>query len=175
MNRNNVQISGEILSSEDKKNTIFLLIGISRDLIPIKVIIDRLLWENFKKNFPEAKSITVNGQLISKKGEFAIKTSQIRLFHNDLSEVLDESGINFHGKVQLSKKFDFQPKNHLYLKRMIFKTDISSFEATALRSIATFFNDIEEGDTIILKATYVIDQSQKNPPYWRIQQKPEYA
>lgn len=177
MNKNNVHVSGIVLNEEIiTSSEIKIVIGIE-EALTFPVVIQKKSWEKFKKIYPECKSVTFFGQLRTFRKstgsiEYSIEASSVSCFHNILQDsLLNESGSQFHGIVTLQKKFDFEPESKLFLKRMVFKTDDRPvyLEATALRSIAPYFEDINEGEKMILRANYMFDNHQ---PYWRIKHRP---
>ena len=154
----------------------------NEQVLPIPVLVEKGQWEKFKSDFPaKYKSVTISGQLQTYRDEegthYAIKAGEraINCFHNILHQTLDESESQFHGVVKLERKFDFDTSSNLYLKRLLFRTNSAHpvfFEAMALRGAAPFFDNINEGDCLYLRANYVLDKS-GNPPYWRIKHKPQ--
>lgn len=180
--KNNIFASGDLLEERclDSVSTL-LTVNINNDdniALPVMTLVDLKEWEKFKKAFPsDYKSLTVHGQIKKNASnhQFFIEANGICCFHN-LLEMEAES--EFSGIVRLKKKFNFDTSSRLYLKRMVFETlpylngSPVSFEATALRGIAPYFDEIKEGDIMYLKANYVTD-SNGNPPYWRVRHKPE--
>ena len=183
--RNNVHVSGYVQSEKEHDSKNYqLIVGIetNNQILPVTVIVEKEQWEKFKSDFPaKYKSATISGQLQAFRDEtgthYAIKAGErsINCFHNILNQALDESESQFHGRVRLERKFDFDTSSNLYLKRLLFRTDSVHpvfFEAMALRGAAPFFDNINEGDCMYLRANYVLDKSGK-PPYWRIKHKPQ--
>ena len=184
--KNNIHVNGyvqkEIYFSESNFVLITVGVPVNDKLLQIQVITDKQYWENFKKSFPKNyNSISVSGKLKTNRNaatsDYIIQANSISCFHNLLGDNFDETEATFHGIVKLKKKFEFGTNSKLYLKKMVFETvDIAkknvTFEAMALRSAAPYFDTIEEGEEIVLKADYTLDKN-GNPPYWRIKCRPE--
>jgi len=172
--KNNVHVSGIVMEEEaltSKESQ--LRVGIKDDL-NLTVKIENVLWEKFKQSHPEHDGVTFSGQLQWFREGYVIKANAVTCFYNVLKDVMDDSVCQFYGKVTLQRKFDFNT-NHLYLKRMVFETDNPSpvkFEGVALRGISPYFDDIQEGENLIIKANLVSDKNGR-PPYWRIKSQPE--
>lgn len=184
LSRNNVHVSGKVLAEERFLQGFYhVTIGInsSNSLLTVIVQIDAPQWEQFKQEFPDkCNSVTISGRLrtlrIGDNIQYIIQAGKnsISCFHNFFD---DESGSQFYGLVKLRKKFDFDTKSKMYLKRLVFEICDSTtrnvyFEAIALRGTAPYFDNIEEGEIMFLKASFVIDEN-GNPPYWRIKHQPE--
>lgn len=178
--KNNIFASGDLLEERcfDSVSTLLTVdINNGSDIIlPVLTLVDLKDWERFKESFPNNyKSVTVHGQIKKNaSNQFFIEANGLCCFHNLLKM---EAASEFSGIVRLKKKFNFDTSSRLYLKRMVFETmpyksSPVCFEATALRGIAPYFDEIEEGDIMYLKASYVTD-SNGNPPYWRVRHKPE--
>lgn len=187
LNKNNVRVSGQLVKEEsinERIDIVRLIVGIETKgiILPVPVLIDTEQWETFKEDFPDKYySVKVSGQLkafrTQEGTQYIIKAGEksISCFHNVLHSSLDESESQFFGVVTLKKKFDFDTNTKLYLKRMLFETDTrhpTVFEAMALRSSAPYFDNINEGDQLLLRANFVLDKN-GNPPYWRIKHRPE--
>lgn len=184
---NNVHVSGQVLQEvRTDSGCVNLMIGVAtadiNTLLPIWATVDVEKWKLFKSNFPDFSSVTISGQLQYRQnpihpGEKVpyIIGESVSCFHNELADLLDESKSEFRGVVRLRKKFNFGGSSSLHLIRMLFETTSTpsvSFEATALRGAAPYFDEIGEGEKVFLKADYVLDQN-GNPPYWRIKHRPE--
>ena len=172
--KNNVHVSGVVLGEQaltPKESQ--LEVSIKEGLI-LTVKIENALWEKFKQSHPEHDGVTFSGQLQWFRDGYVIKANAVSCFYNVLKDVMDDSVCQFHGKVRLQRKFNFNT-NSLYLKRMIFETDDAfpvKFEGVALRGISPYFDDISEGEDLIIKANLVSDKNGR-PPYWRIKNQPE--
>lgn len=183
LSKNNVHVSGQLIEERTlSPSTVQILIGVKQanGEVPFNVVIDQEQWKKFKNDFPgKYNSVTVSGQLQAHRDtngmNYSIKAGNgsITRFHNILQDY--ESVSQFYGPVILEKKFDFDTTSNLYLRRMVFKTCTNHpvyFEAMALRGAVPYFDDINEGDRLILKANFVKDANGK-PPYWRIKRKPQ--
>ena len=183
--RNNVHVSGKLIrEGETFGNIIQLIIGITvaEKILPVTVEVQKNYWETFKANFPDRyKSVSVSGILNAERIDgnmtykvFVTEPTSISCFNNILNGSLNETQTVFYGPVRLKKKFDFDTESKLYLKRMIFETaekgqNPTSFEAVALRSAAPYFDEINEGEMLLLRANYVLDKKKEDyPPYWRV-------
>lgn len=181
--RNNVHVNGTlILESQLSSSKVELLIKTDNlKHFPIIAIVGKEKWKNFKKEFPNSyESISISGTLTKKYGLnhqtryiiYATNDNSISCFHS--IKELNESGIEFYGTVKLIKKLDFTPESNLFLKKIILETTNESpidFEVTVLRSVAHYFDEIEEGTLLKAKASYVFDSS--HPPYWKMNSIPE--
>ena len=182
---NNVHVSGKIINKKIlNEKFIQLELGIESNekIIPISTKILLKEWNRLIKSFPEIQSISISGTLFKDyEPEYdeekyiikTLKTNSLSCFHNLLSDSLNESKICFYGPVTLQKKLNYTTNSQLILKRMIFETEENVvFEATAIRSLALFFDNIEEGAKLLLKANYIIDKK-GFAPYWIIKHYPE--
>ena len=189
ISKNNVHVSGNVLGERYlKNNTVQITVGIQNEKfsLPINVLAPAETWKKFKAEFPEnSDSVTISGKLLTKRSQvdgalkYLIKANSITCFHNILQDSLDESETAFHGLVRLKKKIKFDNNSNLYLNRMVFEivdNDLIKqpviFEARALRGAAPYFDNIQEGEELVLRANYVKDRSD-NPPYWKIKHRPE--
>lgn len=177
--RNNVHISGNLVKETEKKEGKTILEMASPT--HISAMVEAEQWDRFKSEYPNIKTISLSGilnrQIVNGNTTYfinVINDNSICCFHNLLDDDFDLK-TRFSGAVRLKKKFNFDIESHMYLKRLIFETIGSgiptTFEAVALRSIAPYFDEIEEGDELILKAIYVSTDDGYNP-YWRITNKP---
>lgn len=184
--RNNVQISGQILREDVLERNVQVMVGIDNLSTAVPVLISQKVWNKFKDNFSEEpKSITVSGELndywVNRDFDFAIKANRknsVICFHNMLQEYLDESGIKFEGIVKLKAKIGFDSDSSLLVKRMLFETVSKypvTFAATALRKFAPYFDDLEPGTELVIKADYVPLTGKDDcchKYYWRIRSIP---
>ena len=177
--KNNVHVSGILLYEEkiDYITTRLTLQTKTTDnkIIPVKVIVATNDWESFKMKCPNNyNSISVDGFLDRKGKETIIKGTFIGCFFNILEGTLNETGTKFYGPATLKKKLDFGNNANLFVRRMAFETTNGVIlETIAMRSSAPYFDQINEGDRILLKASYVADKKEDFPPYWRISHRPE--
>lgn len=171
--KNNVQVSGELKDFHTNDEFAQLLL---ENPIPIVVIIPLTIWNKFNFSHPEEKNLSLSGVLDkeNKTNEYVVKIvndNSISCFHNLLG---NEAETTFSGSVILKKKFDFNTDSKMYLKRMIFETidfEPITFEAVAIRSIVSYFDNIEEGTKLKIKASFTLSKDGL-PPYWRITNKP---
>ena len=176
---NNVHVSGNVLAEKVLNSKSQLEVGIEtgNNVIPITAIVKNAQWEKFKKDYPDRhNAVTISGQLQILRDGYVVQADSITCFHNILQDELNESGCQFHGRVRLKKKFDFDTKSNLFLKRLILETDSAQpvrIEAMALRGAASSFEEIEEGQELFVKANLVMDNQGDHPPYWRIDHQPE--
>lgn len=177
--KNNVHVSG--ILSKERVNDKEVSLEISICNTQIKSVIERCIWEKYKDQFPnEYQSLTISGVLQSERNDegrlkYIIKAANIGHFHNVLVEELDERSSQFCGLVKLKKKFDFDTSSKLLLKRLLFETISSEkqvLEAVALRGIVPYFDNIQEGSVLMLKADYVADKNGNQ--YWRVNHIPEF-
>lgn len=179
--KNNVHVNGTlILESCFSSSKVELLIKTENlKQLPIIAIVEKEKWKNFKKEFPKSyESLSISGTLTKKYGLnhqyiiYANNDNSISCFH--YVKELNESGLEFYGTVKLIKKLDFTPESNLFLKKIVLETTSDSptrFEVTVLRSVAHYFDEIEEGTILKAKASYVFDSS--HPPYWKMNSIPE--
>ncbi len=185
--KNNVHTSGYLISEEIGEYNVRLVIGIIvlQKNLEVYADIPIPIWEKYKSDFPrDFFSISVSGILKTEQNDdgtlkYIIKVTpkngSVRHFDNVLEESLNETTLFFSGPVELKEKFDFNPKSNLFLKRMVFKTvgcHSVFFEAMAFRRIAQYFESIQEGDIITLKANYTIDNNDCHLPYWKVNKPP---
>ena len=173
---NNVHINGIVTRQEVNEDASSYELTIEANSIPTKVSLERAIWENFQNQFPGQVSVSISGQLQTAKTEgskYSVKGNSVACFRNYLG---NQAEISFDGTVKLRKKFDFNTDSKLFLKRLLLSTDIAeqrpvTFEAMALRSCAPYFDEIDEGEKLQIKANFVKDDS-GNPPFWRIKSRP---
>ena len=181
--RNNVHVSGKVLQENQvTPYTTHLIVGIN-DNLSIPVLVQCEQWERFKENSSDTSAVTISGKLKeyqdSDQYRFAIDAKgfhsmNLTCFQNLLKDYLDESGIYFEGPVRLLSKSDYNTDSELLLKNLTFETCTRYpivFEAVALRKLAPFFDKIEEGTKLYIKA----DLFRKYPPYWRVKAIPKIA
>lgn len=180
--QNNVHVSGNLISESQLSSSKVQLLIKTENLqkMPIIAIVGREQWESFKKAFPDSyESISVSGTLTKTYGlnhqvKYIIhvnNNNSISCFHS--IKGLNESNMEFYGTVRLIKKLDFNLESNLYLKKIVLETTDESpikFEVTVLRSVAHYFDEIEEGTLLKAKANYVSDSA--HPPTWRMTSKP---
>ena len=179
LNHNNVHISGSLIREVEKKEGKMLLEIASPT--QINAIVEAKKWYKFKSEYPNIQTISVSGILNKKILDGTVvyivnvvNDNSIGCFHNIFDNDFDFK-TNFFGTVILKKKFQFETESNMYLKRMVFETTGSglptTFEAVALRSFASYFDEIEEESKLILKAVYV-SKNDGYDPYWKITNKP---
>jgi len=171
--KNNVHVSG-IVKGEQALTPKESQLEVSIKGLIITIKIETALWEKFKQSYPEHDSVTFSGQLQWFREGYVVKANAVSCFHNVLKDVMDDSICQFYGKVTMEKKFDFNT-NSLLLKRMVFETEDPSpvkFEGVALRGISPYFDNVQEGETLVIKANLVSDKNGR-PAYWRIKNRPE--
>lgn len=157
--KNDVQVNGRI-HLQTGSNEIYSIEIATESTNPYPLIITAKSQQNIPENNLN-KLIKVNGYLIENS------TIQITSF-SSFNEIFINNECRYSGKVKLIKKFSFSTKSNMYLLRCIFKTENEfDFQAVALRRKVKEFENISEGDSLNLSATYVVDNSGK-PPYWKI-------
>ena len=180
--KNNVHINGTLISEYNLSSSKVKLLIKTENLkqLPIIAIIGRKQWEGFKKAFPNSyKSLSISGILTKISNSNEVKylinvtnDNSISCFHS--IKELNESGLDFSGTVKLIKKLDFTLESKLFLKKIILETTSEppiKFEVTVLRSVAHYFDEIEEGTILKIKASYVCDLT--HPPCWKMNSIPE--
>ena len=180
--KNNVQVSGLVESERaisDQVTRLDVAIISENHTLYVTANILTEQWESFKDEFPDrCNSVTISGLLEAEKSDgmfhYIIRANHVNCFDDSL-DGLNESQFLFTGVVELKEKFDFNPSSKLLLKRLRFETVEHStrFEAVALRSIASRFDTINEGDRLFVKAIYVVDKKFGYPPYWKISTSPK--
>ena len=173
--RNNVHVNGELKWLDECDGSEFVKLRLGNST-PIMATVPKRKWEEFQSKYPNERNLSISGVLNRLEDGnnlvSVINDNSIGLFHDVLGEGMETIPV-FCGAVRLVKKFTFNTVTKLYLMRMIFTTIDSTpttFEAVAVRSIVPYFEKIEEGTTMYLKAMLMHDE--KFHPYWKITHKP---
>lgn len=177
---NNVEVSGIIVKDVESTNTTLLKVLVDSIDSTIDVSISSCTWENFKKAFPKNyKAVDICGVLAPSWGEkgdsmYAVNATSVTCFHNLLKPGgFNGSLIKFRGKATLQKKFEFSTNSNLYLKKVALTTVPGnvSLEVEAIRDASNYFNEIKEGDVLIVEAVFA-QGAKDSYPCWRVKKRP---